>query len=60
MSTTKAQDCVDSAGRLAAFINEQVGECHLLDVLTWCVEANVALSKDTTTALEACQIVGGR
>lgn len=59
MSTTKAQDCVDSAGRLAAFINEQVGECDPLDLLTWCVETNVALSRDNTTAAEGIQLLSG-
>ena len=52
MSTSQTQDCIDSAGRLTAFLNEQLADCTVLDLLTWCVEANVCLSRDTTTAAE--------
>jgi hypothetical protein len=42
-SVNKVQDCIDSAGRLAAFIDELWGDCNMLDVLTICSEANVIL-----------------
>ena len=37
-SVNKVQDCIDSAGRLAAFIDELWGDCNMLDVLTICSE----------------------
>jgi hypothetical protein len=54
-SVNKVQDCIDSAGRLAAFIDELWGDCNMIDVLTICSEANVTLARDTTTALAALQ-----
>jgi hypothetical protein len=52
-SVNKVQDCIDSAGRLAAFISELYGDCSMLDLLTICAESNVSLARDTTTALAA-------
>ena len=60
MSKSSVQDCVDSAGRLAAFINDQLIDCDLMDVLTWCAEANVALARDTTTAGESLELLRGQ
>lgn len=53
MSTTKAQDCIDSAGRLTAYLHDNFGEIEHLDVLTLCAEANVGLYRDTEIANEA-------
>ena len=59
MSTTKAQDCIDSAGRLAAFINDQFVDIHHIDILTLCAEANVGLYRDTEIAGVAIQQLTG-
>jgi hypothetical protein len=53
MSTSSAQDCIDSAGRLAAMIDTLATPCTLIDVLMWCDMANVQLSRSTTAASEA-------
>jgi hypothetical protein len=50
---TKLQDHIDSAGRLAAIISELAVDTTPEDVLTWCAEANIALSRDTKLNLEA-------
>lgn len=57
MATSKAQDCADSAGRLAAYITEQFIEIELLDVLTLCAEANVGLYRDTEIAAEGLNLL---
>lgn len=57
MSKAKLQDCIDSAGRLAAFIDALGADCVLEDVLVWCSESNVALSTDTKLANEALDAI---
>ena len=52
-SVNKVQDCIDSAGRLAAFIDELYGECTLIDILTICADANVGLYRDVRISDEA-------
>jgi hypothetical protein len=53
MSTSSAQDCIDSAGRLAAMIDTLATPCTLIDLLMWADMANVQLSRSTTAASEA-------
>lgn len=60
MSTTKTQDCIDSAGRLTAFLHDNFGDIEHLDVLTLCAEANVGLYRDTDIALEAIELLTGK
>jgi hypothetical protein len=55
MSKAKLQDCIDSAGRLAIFIDALGATCALEDVLMWCAEANVALYTDREIAATAFQ-----
>jgi hypothetical protein len=53
VSTSKTQDCIDSAGRLTAFLNDLFADIEHLDVLALCAEANVGLYRDTDIAKEA-------
>jgi len=59
MSTSSAQDCIDSAGRLAAMIDTLATPCTLIDVLMWADMANVQLSRSTTAASEAIALLAG-
>ena len=56
---TKLQDHIDSAGRLAAIISDLSVDTTPLDVLTWCAEANIALSRETKLNIEALTYVQG-
>lgn len=47
---TKLQDHIDSCGRLAAFITEQVGDATPEDVMAWAAEANILMQHDTKIA----------
>lgn len=57
MTTSKAQECVDAAGRLAAVMNDLQADTTLLDVLEWCIEANVGLTRDTALAQSALELL---
>ena len=59
MSTTKTQDCIDSAGRLTAYLHDNFGDIEHIDVLTLCAEANVGLYRDTAIAAEAIELLTG-
>ena len=59
MSTSSAQDCIDSAGRLAAMIDSLATPCGAIDVLMWADMANVQLSRSTTAASEAISLLVG-
>lgn len=56
---TKVQDCIDSAGRLAAYLQDLFGDIELEDVLILCAQANVTLTRDTQTAARAIEQIHG-
>lgn len=51
--TTKVQQHVDCAGRLAAIISHLGHDCELVDVLAWASEANVAMANDVKVPAQA-------
>ena len=58
--TTKTQQHIDAAGRLAALIDHMSVPCELLDVLAWCSEANVVLANDAKVPQAAfIELAGG-
>lgn len=59
MTMNKVQDCIDSAGRLAAYLSELYADIEHADVLMICAQANVGLTHDTRLAETAYQQLMG-